>query len=288
MHVHTPRRVRGVLEGEYASVHKGRSMEFEDLRDYVPGDDVKHIDWNATARHGAPLLKQHQAHKQHAVLLVVDTGRSMAALSDIDHTKTDVAVMVAGLIGQLVVRHGDPIGLVAGPSHPDDRIGKSPLHHLPLGYGEPHLERILRTINDSPSPDGDGSCLDVLLQFVAGNIKRRTTLVVVVDDVALTDEQRQLLRRLRVQHDILFVAVGDAPVASVRKAARMVETGARVPAYLRRNQRLDQELAELGVQRRQQTIDTLNSLGIVGTRIAGQSGVVNAVLAVLERQRARR
>ena len=80
--IHAHRKVRSVLDGEYGSVHKGRSMDFDDLREYVPGDDIKDLDWKASARHGRPLIKRYIATRQHAVLLVVDTGCTMAALSD--------------------------------------------------------------------------------------------------------------------------------------------------------------------------------------------------------------
>ena len=78
--IHAHRKVRSVLDGEYGSVHKGRSMDFDDLREYVPGDDIKDLDWKASARHGRPLVKRYIATRQHAVLLVVDTGWTMAAL----------------------------------------------------------------------------------------------------------------------------------------------------------------------------------------------------------------
>ena len=67
-------RCASLLEGEYGSIHTGRSMDFDDLREYVPGDDIKDLDWKATARTGRPLIKRYVATRQHAVLLVVDTG----------------------------------------------------------------------------------------------------------------------------------------------------------------------------------------------------------------------
>src|SRR5918995_45327 len=115
--IHAHRKVRSVLDGEYGSVHKGRSMDFDDLREYVPGDDIKDLDWKASARHGRPLIKRYIATRQHAVLLVVDT-------------------------------------------------------------------------------DGDMPRLDVLLEYVARNIRRRTILVVITDDIDLTERHRALLRRL--------------------------------------------------------------------------------------------
>ena len=75
--IHAHRKALGLLDGEYAAVTTGRSMDFNDLREYVVGDDVKDIDWKATSRSLHPLVKRYVAVRKHTVLLVVSTGRSM-------------------------------------------------------------------------------------------------------------------------------------------------------------------------------------------------------------------
>ena len=82
MSIHAHRKVRGLLEGEYAALHAGRSMDFNDLREYVRGDDVKDIEWKASARSGNLLVKRYAALRQHTILFAVSTGRSMAAMND--------------------------------------------------------------------------------------------------------------------------------------------------------------------------------------------------------------
>ena len=124
--VHAHRKVRSVLDGEHGSIHKGRSMDFDDLREYVLGDDVKDLDWKATARSGRPLVKRFVATRQHAITLVVDTGQSMSALADATSTKRDVAVFAAGVVAQLATRHGDLVGLLAAPRHPARRRSATP------------------------------------------------------------------------------------------------------------------------------------------------------------------
>src|SRR5918995_3440225 len=196
--IHAHRKVRSVLDGEYGSVHKGRSMDFDDLREYVPGDDIKDLDWKATARHGRPLIKRYVATRQHAVLLVVDTGCTMAALSDAVSTKRDVAVMAAGVFAQLAHRHGDLSGLVAGPVSPSNTGVRNAerIVHVPFGSNELHIERMLRVIHDAIDAEGEVPRLDVLLEYVARNVRRRTVLVIVTDDIDLTERHRGLLRRL--------------------------------------------------------------------------------------------
>lgn len=91
MTLHAHEKVRGLLEGQYGSVFKGRSLDFDDLREYLPGDDIKDIDWRATARSGSTRIRRYVAVRKHNILLVVDTGRSMAATSEDGDSKRDVS-----------------------------------------------------------------------------------------------------------------------------------------------------------------------------------------------------
>ena len=290
--IYAHRKVRSVLDGEYGSVHKGRSMDFDDLREYVPGDDIKDLDWKATARHGRPLIKRYIATRQHAVLLVVDTGCTMAALSDATSSKRDVAVMAAGVFAQLAHRHGDLTALVAGPVSPsNDRVRNADrIVHVPFGANELHIERMLRVIHGEIDADGDMPRLDVLLEYVSRNIRRRTILVVITDDIDLTDRHRALLRRLDAQHEILFCTVGDVTMADpalLDRGLRVVGSGGHVPAFFRNRSALHDDLLALGRRRAAETRATLGRLGIVGTRLAGEADVVPAVYELLDRQRHR-
>src|SRR3954467_15844257 len=150
------RRVLGLLDGEYASVATGRGTEFNDLREYVRGDDVKDLDWKATARVGQPLVRHYVAVRRRTVLLVVSTGRSMAAAHTLTLTKRALAIEVAGLLGWLAVRQGDLVGAAYG-----DAEGAVT---LPARSGELHLERCLTAIHDAITPDGAEGDLAGLLR----------------------------------------------------------------------------------------------------------------------------
>ena len=157
--VHAHRAVRGLIEGEYRSVFHGRSMDFDDLRPYVPGDEVKDIDWKATARYGSPLTKRYIATRKHTLVLVVDTGRDMAALAASGESKRDIAVLAAGTLGYLAIRHGDLVALVAGTERKTDFV--------PGELTEAHLERILQRINSAIRLDGARSSLTAQLDYVS-------------------------------------------------------------------------------------------------------------------------
>ena len=198
--IHAHRKVRGLLEGEYASLHAGRSMDFNDLREYVRGDDVKDIDWKASARSRTLLVKRYAALRQHTIQLVVSTGRSMAALHDRDVPKRDLAITVAGVIGWLAVRHGDRVAIAWGDA--DEQ------HQSPPARGELGLERHLEAIHDATRLDAGRSDVTALVDYVIRTVRRRTVLVLVCDAWEIDDAASLALRRLAVQHEVLFVTVG--------------------------------------------------------------------------------
>src|SRR3954469_21964343 len=99
--------------GRYALLHT-RSMEFDDLRPYVPGDDVRDIDWKATARSGTVLIKRFVSEKHHKILLVADAGRNMTALAAGGEPKRDVAEAILGAFGLITLGRSDEIGMVYG------------------------------------------------------------------------------------------------------------------------------------------------------------------------------
>ncbi|MDN5744707.1 MAG: DUF58 domain-containing protein [Nocardioidaceae bacterium] len=281
--IHAHRKVRGLLEGEYAAIHVGRGIDFSDLREYVRGDDVKDIDWKASARTRQVLIKRYVAERKHTVLLCVSTGRSMAALNDVAATavsKRELAVFVSGVMGYLATQHGDLVGLVHGNA--------AEQHSRPAEGTELHLERLLGTIYDAIRPDGPPGDLAALLRYVARTVRRRTILVVVSDETTLSMEATDLLRRLTVQHEVLFLTIGDLDPTRSRLADRRlvdVDTAAEVPGWLRHDRQLGRELAALVTDEEQQLRRRLDHLSVVHERVRDTASAVTAVYRLLERHR---
>ena len=109
--LHTHRRVAGLLDGGWASVFHGQSLDFDDLREYVDGDEIRDIDWKASARHSVPLVKRYTDHRRLRLALVVATGRSMDAAATGGESKRDLAILLAGMAGWFAVRGGDEVCL---------------------------------------------------------------------------------------------------------------------------------------------------------------------------------
>jgi uncharacterized protein (DUF58 family) len=279
MSIFAHRKARGMLDGEYGSVFRGRSLDFDDLRAYVPGDEVRDIDWKASARHGSPLIKRYVAVRRQTLMLVADTGRNMAAESRGGETKKDIAVMALGVMGYLAHRHGDVVGLVSG----DARGSRT----HPAKAGEAHLERLLQEVESRTSLDSGPSLLEVQLQHVARTVKGRKLLFVVADELAAAPGLEELLRRLRAQHEILWLTVQDAELAGADASAdafsvadaspllgRLAESPAVAAAYATAT-------AERGSGRHAM----LRSVGICEGHVANSHDVMTELFALLERHR---
>ena len=274
------RKVLSQLEGEFVSLHTGAGTDFHDLREYVRGDDVKDLDWKATARTGSLLVKRFSAVRKHTVLLVVSTGRSMAALHALDRDKRDAALEVAGLVGWLATRQADLVGVVYGDA--------AQQHALPPRAGELHLERGLTAIGAATRPEAAPADTAALLRHVARTHRGRAILVVVCDDEVATPELSAALRRAVVQHDVLVVTVGDLDPAAVpvgAPASSDVDSGWRLPDWVRDDALLTAELHAVRDERRRRLHDELAGLGLVHEHLDPGTTALSVVRRLLLRHR---
>ncbi|MEV7474152.1 DUF58 domain-containing protein [Pseudarthrobacter oxydans] len=285
MAIFAHRKARGMLDGEYGSVFRGRSLDFDDLRAYIAGDEVRDIDWKATARHGSPLIRRYVAVRRQTVLLVTDTGRNMAAAGRSGETKKDIAVMALGVMGYLAHRHGDVVGLVSG-----DSAGTTA---LPAKGGEAHLERLLRRVDSAATLDAAPSRLEDQLDHVARTIKGRNLLFVVADEVAASPATSRLLRRLQAQHEILWLTVRDARLVPDEPLlppdevpdSYSVSGSYPLPAHLVRDPAVVSAYATAVAERDTGRKAMLRQAGITEGEVAGSRDVVSALFALLERHR---
>ena len=284
MTIFAHRKARGMLDGEYGSVFRGRSLDFDDLRAYIPGDEVRDIDWKASARHGSPLVKRYVAVRRQTVVLVADTGRNMAAAARSGETKKDIAIMALGVIGYLAHRHGDVVGLVSGDS--------SGTTALPAKGGEAHLERLLRQVDSAATLDAAASRIEDQLDHVVRTVKGRNLLFIVADEVAASPATAKLLRRLRAQHEVLWLTVRDAvlaptilPPEQAAPDSYSVSGGYPLLAHLARDPAVAAAYANAVADRDDGRKAMLRQAGITEGEVAGSQGVMTALFALLERHR---
>jgi uncharacterized protein (DUF58 family) len=200
---HFGRDGNGLLEGgRYALVHT-RSLEFDDLRPYVQGDDVRDIDWKASARSGAVLIKRFVTERHHKIMVVADAGRNMTATAPSGEVKRDVAANVIGAMGLITLRRSDEIGMVFG-----DARGSVDIR---LRRGETHVEHILHRFHHHASSTPAPSHLLTQLDWVARHQRRPLLLFVVSDEPDVDPRLEGVLTRLTARHDVMWAMVADMP-----------------------------------------------------------------------------
>jgi uncharacterized protein (DUF58 family) len=165
---------RGLLEGgRYALLHT-RSLEFDDLRPYVRGDDVRDIDWKASARSGSVLIKRFVDEKHHKILLVADAGRNMTAQAPSGEAKIDIAANILGAFGLITLGRSDQIGMVYGDTRGCVNIRQ--------GRGETHIESMLHRFYGHTLAQPGPSDISCQLDYVATHYRHPMLIVVVSDE----------------------------------------------------------------------------------------------------------
>ncbi len=229
-------RTRTILEsgivGAYHAVFKGRGMEFAEVREYTPGDDVRTIDWNVTARMGAPYVKKYVEERDLTLLLLVDASGSQRFGSRF-LLKRDYAAELAAVLAFSAVANHDRVGAVLFT----DRIEA----YIAPGRGPDHALRIVRDVL-AVRPSGVGTDLAAALRF-AQRVLRRRSIVAVLSDFRAEGYERPL-GILRRRHDVVAVQLYDPHERSVPDAGLVAlldpETGERVVV----------DLGDVGTRRR--------------------------------------
>ncbi len=217
---HFGTNTRGMLEGgRYALLHT-RSMEFDELRPYVPGDDVRDIDWKASARSGSVLIKRFVSEKHHKILLVADAGRNMSALTPSGEMKRDVAAHILGAIGLITVGRSDQIGMVYGDSRG--------CVNVPQRRGETHIESMLHRFYTHTLEQPGPSDVVCQLDYVATHYRHPVLVIVVSDEPDIDTGLDDIVTRLRARHDVLWAMISDMPAVGGDEDGYDVGSGAFV------------------------------------------------------------
>jgi uncharacterized protein (DUF58 family) len=193
----TRRLVNSLFTGEYRSVFKGQGMEFAEVREYLPGDEVRAIDWNVTARMRRPFVKRYIEERELTVMLVVDLSGS-ERFGTVRRFKAELATELAAVVAMSAVRNNDRVGTLLFT----DRIELV----VPPRKGRRHALRVIRELL-AFSPTGTGTDLSGALAYLAQLLAHRTIIFVISDFVAADFEKA--LRQLAQRHDVVAVSVED-------------------------------------------------------------------------------
>ena len=196
--IQTRHTVNDLFAGQYHSTFKGRGMEFEEVREYMPGDDIRTIDWNVTARSGRPYIKKFTEERELTVMLLVDVSASNLFGTQ-SQLKRDLATEIAAVLAFSAIRNNDRIGLILF----SDQIEKV----IPAQKGTQHVLRIIRELLTF-EPTGKKSSLIPALDYLNHICPRRVTTFL-LSDFYFDDTPESMLTPTARRHDLISVQLGD-------------------------------------------------------------------------------
>ena len=189
--------VNDIMTGEYVSAFKGRGMEFNEVREYEPGDDVRLIDWNVTARMNQPFIKEFKEERELTLILLVDVSSS-GGFGSAEKLKNEVSAEIASILAFAAIKNNDKIGLIVF----SDKIE----HTISPKKGKAHIWNIIRTILNF-KPVGKGTNLSLPLEYLL-NIQKRKATVFLISDFQ-DDGYEAKLKLAKQKHDLVAISITD-------------------------------------------------------------------------------
>ncbi|MGB9625480.1 MAG: DUF58 domain-containing protein [Phycisphaerae bacterium] len=251
--VRTDRMVNDVVVGEYRSVFKGRGMEFEEVREYIPGDDIRTIDWNVTARTSTAHVKRYVEEREMTAILLVDMSLS-GRFGSTQRLKIDLATEISAVLAFSAIKNNDKIGLLLFTDHVE--------MYIPAKKGKRHVLRVIRELLNF-RPVAGGTNVARALEFLNKVLKRKAVVFLVSDFIDRDFERDLALTRSR--HDLIPVRISDPRETTLPDVGLIeledAETGERVLVDTRRRKIRD-AFARQGHEQAESLTGLLRSMGM--------------------------
>jgi uncharacterized protein (DUF58 family) len=287
LEIRTRRAVNDSLAGAYHSVFKGRGMDFDEVREYSPGDEVRSIDWNVTARTGRTFVKKYTEERELTIFLLVDISASLnfgsAALS-----KRDLAAEVASVLAFSAIRNSDKVGLLLYT----DRVER----FLPPKRGRRHVLRIVRDILHH-GPEGVGTDSVKALDVVNRVLHRRAIVFLISDFESPGDtpaaraQLRRAMRQTNRRHDLIAVHVEDPREKELPDVGILALEDAETSETLEvdtASRAVRERFKEISLQRGRRLVSDFRSEGVDTLRLGTDSAYLPALQRFFESRERRR
>jgi len=275
--IYATKKTSSLLDGTYTSVFMGRSLNFEDLREYIPGDNIRDIDWKASSRNGSLLVKRFVAERKHNIMFVLDTGLKMSGDTNSGTSKKEIALLMTGTLSYLAYKNGDNIGAVY------NNDGKVKYHQLRTGLN--NVEKFL-TYYEKDILVGKNNDIEKSIQFISNNIKTKMVVVIVTDLAGAHSISEKMLKQLKCRHDVLVVNIGDADMSGHKKGRVYdLEGGHYIPEFISRSKRFA-KIEKTYKEKLQGEVDhKLIRFGISNVDIDDDKNISSKVIELLENHR---
>jgi uncharacterized protein (DUF58 family) len=197
IHIRTSYLVNDMFAGEYESAFRGRGMEFEEVREYMPGDDIRDIDWNVTARMGHPYIKLYREERELTIMLLVDVSSS-GLFGTVKQLKNELAAELASVLAFAAIKSNDKVGLVIFSDHVE--------RYIPPKKGRSHVWRVIKEVLEH-QPRSTGTDIGAALNYLNTVCRRRAVVFLISDFIARGYETA--LRITNKKHDVIAINITD-------------------------------------------------------------------------------
>lgn len=197
IHIHSRRQVDTMMAGQYKSVFRGTGMEFEEVREYSPGDEVKNIDWKVSARMGKPYIKLFREEREVVVMLLVDMSDS-GKFGTAGRMKRETAAEIASILAFNAIRNNDKVGVILFT----DKVET----YIPPKKGSGHIWRVIREIYTF-KPEHSGTDISEAIRFL-GHVSRKRTVSFLISDFLDRDYEKNL-KIASKRHEMISVLLSD-------------------------------------------------------------------------------
>lgn len=272
--IHTSLATSRVIDGSYKSIYKGKSMNFDELREYVPGDDVKDIDWKATSRKQKVMVRQHIAEKKHNIMLLMDTNHRMLADTAGLEEKREVAIISAGCLACLINSNGDYISAI----YPTEKT----MQHFPFRTGLPNIENILNCYHKAVTSE-NSSNLEKALEYIVKHIHRKLILFIVTDLQGISQLSERTLKQLVLNQNILVINISDTKVSG--KKVYNLYDDTYIPPYISESRRLFKVEDRKQKKLFEECEAKLKKNGIAMTTIDSTKEIDTKIISLLEKHK---
>lgn len=249
-------------------------MNFEDLREYIPGDNIRDIDWKASSRNRSLLVRRYIAEKKHNIMLVYDTGRKMKGDSLYGENKKNLALMVGGTIGYLATRNGDFVGAMFN--------NNGLVHYEQFRLGMNNLEFVMAAY-DGMDNLGDNCDITKTLEFLLKHINRKMVVFLITDSEGLAAISDTLLEKLLYKNDVLSVCISDAMLSGGN--AYQIERETSIPDFILKDKSLGSMEAGLKDFREKTNEEKLHRHAIASVTIDNEDTLVERIVELLEKHK---
>lgn len=275
------RRLDGILQGSHRTVYRGSGTDFLDIREYEPGDDVRHIDWNVTARMDAPYVREYTEDRELTAWLLLDRSPSMG-FGPIDRPKELVLCELATTLARLLTRGGNPVGAILFDNEVECR--------LPPRSSRNQVLALARNLLRPPGAHGTITDLTGLLDSALGTIRRRSLIILVTDFITVPGWERPLLQ-LTQRHEVVAIRLVDPREYELPDAGVIVVEDAESGEQLTVDSSdagFRDRLREAGEQREAELRAATLRAGVDIYEVSTQDGLVPALVHIIGSRKRRR